>query len=52
MLGLHAEISVRVVFQVESELKMVEDKNKNTIWALLWSLFTDVNNYFYSELLQ
>ena len=34
-LGLHAEISVHVVPQVESELKMAGDKNKNTIWTLL-----------------
>ena len=40
-LGLHAEISVRVVpkkRRFEKELKMTGDKNKNAIWALLLSL--------------
>ena len=40
-LGLHAEISVRVVpkkRRFETELKMAGDKNKNAIWAPLLSL--------------
>ena len=40
-LGLHAEILVRVVpkyRRFERELKMAGDKNRHTIWALLFSL--------------
>ena len=40
-LGLHAEISVRVVpkkRRFSTELKMARDKNKNAIWAPLLSL--------------
>ena len=41
MLGLHAEILVRVVPKCrmfEKELRMAGDKNKHTIWDLLLSL--------------
>ena len=43
-LGLHAEISVRVVpkyRRFERELKMAEDKSEHAVWALplsLWAL--------------
>ena len=43
MLGLHAEILVRVVpkyRRFERELKMAGDKNRHTIWALLFSLLS------------
>ena len=57
MLGLHAEISVRVVpkyRRFEKELKMAGDKNKHTIWALLLSFLalttTFQQNYHNSQL--
>ena len=45
-LGLHAEISVRVVSKkrrFSTELKMARDKNKNAIWAPLPSLLGSSN---------
>ena len=47
-LGLHAEISVRIVpkqRRFEKELKMAGDENKNAIWALLLSLLALINTY-------
>ena len=41
MLGLHAEILPHVVPKYrmfEKELKIADDKNKHTIWVLLFSL--------------
>ena len=52
-MGLHAEISVRVVpkkRRFEKELKMAGDNNKSAIWVLV--LFTGVNNYLSAELSQ
>ena len=48
MLGLHAEISVRVVpkeRRFERELKMAGNKNKNAIWALLLSLLASISTF-------
>ena len=48
MLGLHAEISVRVVpkeRRFERELKMTGNKNKNAIWALLLSLLASISTF-------
>ena len=53
-LGLHAEISVRVVPKTrrfENELKMAGNKNKNCNLGPS-SLFAAVNNYFSAELSQ
>ena len=47
-MGLHAEISVRVVpkkRRIEEEWKMTGEKKKNAIWALLFSLLSGVSNY-------
>ena len=47
-MGLHAEISVRVMPQkrrLEKELKLVGDKNKNAIWALLLSLLALITTF-------
>ena len=47
-LGLHAEISVRVVLKqrrLKKELKMAADKNKNVIWALLLCLLACITSF-------
>ena len=52
--GLHAEISVRVVPKSKKELKTAGDKNKNAIWALLLLLAlttTFLQNYHNNQVL-
>ena len=47
-LGLHAEISVRVVLKYrrfEKDFKMAGDKNRNAIWARLLSLMALITTY-------